>query len=84
MARTLEKLTPIQQEIENSGGQALSISVDATDPTSVADAFEQVRSQLGNPEVFIYNAGAFKMGGILEISPQQFEEAGKPTALEPF
>jgi NAD(P)-dependent dehydrogenase (short-subunit alcohol dehydrogenase family) len=84
MARTLEKLTPIQQEIENSGSQALSISVDATDPTSVADAFEQVRSQLGNPEVFIYNAGAFKMGGILEISPQQFEESWKANCFGAF
>ncbi|HAA27928.1 MAG TPA: short-chain dehydrogenase [Cyanobacteria bacterium UBA8553] len=84
MARTLEKLTPTQQAIENSGGQALSISVDATDPTSVADAFDQVRSQLGNPEVFIYNAGAFKMGGILEISPQQFEESWKTNCLGAF
>ncbi len=84
MAQTQEKLTPIHQEIETSGGRALSIPVDATDSVTVADAFNQVRSQLGDPEVFVYNAGAFQMGGILEISPQQFEECWKANCFGAF
>lgn len=73
MARSEEKLTPIQKEIEEGGGTALSIPADATDPASVSSAFAQVMQQLGPPEVFVYNAGAFQMGGILEITPEQFE-----------
>lgn len=72
MARSEEKLTPIQKEIEEGGGTALSIPADATDPASVSSAFAKMQ-QLGPPEVFVYNAGAFQMGGILEITPEQFE-----------
>ena len=43
MARSSEQLSEIQSEIEQSGGKALSVTVDATDPASVKAAFEQVR-----------------------------------------
>ena len=33
-----------------------------------------MREELGEPEVFVYNAGAFQMGGILELSPEQFDD----------
>ncbi len=73
MARSLDTLTPIQVEIETAGGQALPVAMDATEPESVQVAFEQMRSQLGAPEVLIYNAGAFQVAGILELTPAQFE-----------
>ena len=84
MARSSEQLTQIQSEIEQSGGKALSVTVDATDPASVKAAFEQVRSQLGSPEVFVYNAGAFKMAGILELTPEQFESSWKVNCFGAF
>jgi NAD(P)-dependent dehydrogenase (short-subunit alcohol dehydrogenase family) len=34
-----------------------------------------VREELGEPEAFVYNAGAFQMGGILELSPEQFDDS---------
>lgn len=83
MARSAEKLTEIQTEIEKGGGKALSISVDATDPASVTSSFAQLQ-QLGNPEVFVYNAGAFQMGGILEITPEQFEFNWKTNCFGAF
>lgn len=84
MARSSEQLTQIQSEIEQSGGKALSVTVDATDAASVKAAFEQVRSQFGSPEVFIYNAGAFKMAGILELTPDQFESSWKVNCFGAF
>ena len=84
MARSSEQLTQIQSEIEQSGGKALSVTVDATDAASVKAAFEQVRSQLGSPEVFVYNAGAFKMAGILELTPEQFEQNWKVNCFGAF
>lgn len=84
MARSIEQLTQVQSEIEQSGGKALCVSVDATDPASVKDAFEQVRSQLGSPEVFVYNAGAFKMAGILELTAEQFEQNWKVNCFGAF
>jgi NAD(P)-dependent dehydrogenase (short-subunit alcohol dehydrogenase family) len=84
MARSEEKLTAIQTEIEKGGGTALSISADATDPASMTSAFNQVQQQLGTPEVFVYNTGAFQIGGILEITPQQFESNWKANCFGAF
>jgi len=74
MARREESLTEIRQDIEDDGGTALSVSADATDADSVAAAFERVRGELGDLEVLVYNAGAFQVGGVLEVSPAQFDE----------
>src|SRR4028119_107666 len=69
MARREESVAGGREEIEGAGGTALPVSTDATDPASVAAAFDEVRSSLGAPEVFVYNAGAFQIGGILDPSP---------------
>lgn len=74
MARREESVADVRQDIEGEGGTALPVSADATDPDSVAAAFGRVREELGEPEVFAYNAGAFQMGGILDLSPGQFDE----------
>lgn len=85
MARSQDKLTPVQIEIEKAGGTARSVPTDATDPASVTAAFKRVRDQFGTPaEVFIYNAGAFQMGGILDVTPEQFEYCWKANCLGGF
>src|SRR5215203_5609465 len=72
MARREESVAGVREEIEGGGGMALPVSADATDPYVVA-AFDLVRDKLGDPEVFVYNAGAFQTGGILDLSPEQFD-----------
>ena len=84
MARREESVAGVKEEIEGSGGTALPVSADATDPDSVAAAFERVRGELGDPEVFVYNAGAFQMGGILDLSPQQFDECFRANCAGAF
>ncbi|MDN5697303.1 MAG: SDR family NAD(P)-dependent oxidoreductase [Rubrobacter sp.] len=74
VARREESLAGARQEIEETGGTALAVTADATDPASVAKAFERIREELGDPEVLVYNAGAFQMGGILEVEPEKFDE----------
>ena len=74
MARGEENLATVREEVEGNDGEALTVSVDATDAASVASAFEEVRGELGDPEVFVYNAGTFQIGSILEITPEQFDE----------
>jgi NAD(P)-dependent dehydrogenase (short-subunit alcohol dehydrogenase family) len=84
MARSEEKLAQIQSDIENAGGQALSVTVDVTDPKSVAAAFGQVKSQLDAPSVLIYNAGIFQVNGVLDIAPEKFEYAWKVNCFGAF
>jgi NAD(P)-dependent dehydrogenase (short-subunit alcohol dehydrogenase family) len=84
MARREESVADVRKEIEGQGGTALSVPADATDPGSVAAAFERVRGELGDPEVLVYNAGAFQVGGILDVSPQQFDECFRANCAGAF
>ncbi len=84
MARNEDGLSGIRQEIEGEGGTARSISADATDQPSVEKAFGRVREEVGDPEVFVYNAGAFQMGGILEIPPDKFDECFRANCAGAF
>jgi len=84
MARRDEELETVQADIQEIGGVALPVSADATDPASVASAFDKVRKDLGAPEVFVHNASAFQMGGILEIAPEQFEACWRASCLGAF
>jgi NAD(P)-dependent dehydrogenase (short-subunit alcohol dehydrogenase family) len=84
MARQEESLAQIRQDIEDSGGEALPFSADATDADSVAAVFERTRSDLGDPEVLVYNAGAFQVGGVLEVSPAQFDECFRANCAGAF
>jgi NAD(P)-dependent dehydrogenase (short-subunit alcohol dehydrogenase family) len=84
MARREESVARVREEIEDGGGTALPVLADATDPGSVAAAFERVRGELGDPEVFVYNAGAFQLGGILDLSPQQFDECFRANCAGAF
>ena len=84
MARREESVAGVREEIEGDGGTALPVTADATDPASVETAFGRVRSELGSPEVFVYNAGAFQMGGILEIEPEWFDECFKANCAGAF
>jgi NAD(P)-dependent dehydrogenase (short-subunit alcohol dehydrogenase family) len=84
MARREEELETVQADIQESGGVALPISADATDPASVASAFDRVREDLGAPEIYVYNAGAFQMGSVLDVSPEQFEACWRANCLGAF
>ena len=84
MARSEESVADARREIEESGGTALFVPADATDPASVERAFEVVRGELGDPGVFVYNAGAFQMGSILEIEPEKFDECFRANCAGAF
>jgi NAD(P)-dependent dehydrogenase (short-subunit alcohol dehydrogenase family) len=72
MARNLESLTQIQNQILANGGKAIAVCADVSDVESLSSGFNQVFSQLGHPEVLIYNAGAIQIASILELTPEQF------------
>ncbi len=84
MARREESVAAVREEIEAGGGEAQPTPTDATDPDSVAASFERIRNDLGDPEVFVYNAGAFQMGGVLEVSPAQFDECFRANCAGAF
>jgi len=84
MARSAEALAAARAAAAETGGRSVAIQTDATDPASVATAFEHVRSELGPAEVLIYNAGAFHIAGILDIAPDLFEQSWKANCFGAF
>lgn len=84
LARGEANLREVHAEITRGGGRSAVVPADAGDAASVSAAFAQVRSELGAPEVFVYNAGAFQMGGILEVDPAAFESAWRVNCLGAF
>lgn len=46
---------------------------DTTDQTAVKQLFALVDQDLGDPDLVVYNAGAFEPGSVLEIAPADFE-----------
>jgi NAD(P)-dependent dehydrogenase (short-subunit alcohol dehydrogenase family) len=81
VARQDSSLRPVQNEIESFGGTARSYASDATNEQSIGATFARIRQELGAPEVLVYNAGAFKAGGILELSASDFEHAWRVNCL---
>lgn len=77
MARGADKLEPVEREIREAGGRAVGVPADASNPRSLAEAFARIRGEIGKPEVLVYNAGAFQMGGLLELEPAVFEQCWK-------
>lgn len=71
MARTLSKLEAHCSTLSAEGYQAYPFAADAGSQASLTQAFDQVRSQLGDPEVLIYNAAAFLPGQPTEVSYEQ-------------
>lgn len=84
MARGLHNLAPIGRNLEAAGHRALHVPTDATDAESVASAFAEIRERLGDPDVFVYNAGAFQHTGVLEASPEDFDAAWRTNCFGAF
>ncbi|HEX9791621.1 MAG TPA: SDR family NAD(P)-dependent oxidoreductase [Kiloniellales bacterium] len=68
-ASKLGKLGKLATEI---GGKAYAC--DATDAAAVENLFAAVTRDLGTPVLAVFNAGAYRPGGILDIDPGDFEE----------
>jgi len=67
--RNAGKLDKLAAEI---GGKAYAC--DATDGGAVEALFAGIDRDLGPPALVVFNAGAYRPGGVLEIDPRDFEE----------
>ncbi len=67
---------------EEIGGRAYAC--DATEQDSVDAMFAAIDKELGSPRVAVYNAGAYKPGGILDIEAADFERCWRIGCLGGF
>jgi len=66
--RDAGKLSKLATEIGGKG-----YACDAADAAAVENLFAAVTRDLGTPVLAVFNAGAYRPGGILDIDPRDFE-----------
>ncbi len=68
LARNPAKLAENVQILEQAGVAAHAFAADAGDEASLIQAFDQIRSQLGDPAVLIYNAALWNLDSIQTLT----------------
>lgn len=71
LARNPAKLEANAQPLQQAGYPFHLFAADAGDEASLVQAFEQIRTQLADPDVLIYNAAAATMGNPTTVSFEQ-------------
>lgn len=68
----------------SSSTNVRTYSCDATDPQAVKALFETVESDLGPPDLVVFNIGTWQPGSILEIKAEDLEQAWRVGCLGGF
>lgn len=55
--RIAANASALDAAIKDQGGNCMTVELDLTSETSIADAFGRIREEAGDPHVLIYNAG---------------------------
>ena len=71
LARRTDFTSNLAQELPD----ARAYACDASDPSSVANAFAAIRVEMGDPATLVYNAGSGVWGDVESISFDDFESA---------
>jgi NAD(P)-dependent dehydrogenase (short-subunit alcohol dehydrogenase family) len=82
LSRSSNSYSDIVEEIKSSGGQAVGISTDVTDPASVKSAFETIKKEYAGKKLAaaVYNAsGKLKRAPFLDLTLDDWEGALGPS-----
>ena len=77
LSRSQDRAQTLATEIEGARGYACDVG----DAASVKAAFEAIRSELGEVDTLIYNAGTGVFADVENITPDQFEASWRVNAL---
>jgi NAD(P)-dependent dehydrogenase (short-subunit alcohol dehydrogenase family) len=83
-ARTPDFLRTLANDIRARGGVALEVQADISKPEQVNNAFQMIRTRLGEPQVLLFNAAAGPLGNVNEVSADQFDNCMRVNALGAF
>ncbi len=73
MARRLEKLEKVAEEIRSLGVRCLVIQCDVTDTDQVNKAAEATIKEYGKVDVLVNNAGSAKNAGVLDMTDEDWQ-----------
>ena len=83
-ARRAEYLSALAADIRATGGQVLEVPADLGDRGQVETAFHTIRTELGDPDILLYNAGSAAWGTVTEVTPEQYEANWRVDAYGAF
>ena len=83
-ARNAGRLDGLVQELARTGATARAYSADVVEAADVDALFEGVRGELGEPDVVVFNAGAYVRKGVLETTSEEFERCWRVGCLGGF
>ncbi len=72
VARSERKLEAVAEACRAAGAMAEAFPCDVTADAAVARMAESVQARFGVPDVLVNNAGAFRPGGVLDMTPADF------------
>jgi 3-oxoacyl-[acyl-carrier protein] reductase len=73
MARSLDKLEQVCNEIKAEGGSAEAVTCDIADAKALAETIEKIVDKHGRLDVLVNNAGITKDGLILRMEDEDFD-----------
>lgn len=71
--RSADAAQAIVKEIEAAGGRAVSVRMDAADPTSIREAVDRAAAELGGLDILVNNAGIIRYGSVAEITLEDID-----------
>ncbi|MFP6745855.1 MAG: SDR family NAD(P)-dependent oxidoreductase [Alphaproteobacteria bacterium] len=83
-ARSDDTTGPLAVEINDSGGSARAYAVDSSDEAAVVDLFSQVESDLGAPDLVVFNTGSYGRASVIETTAADFEANWRAGCLGGF
>src|SRR5258707_4885133 len=80
IARSRHFIDQLAQELPS----AMAVTADVSKPADIASAIKEVRKELGVIGVLIHNASSASGNGVIDTTPEQFEQSWRVTALGAF
>jgi NAD(P)-dependent dehydrogenase (short-subunit alcohol dehydrogenase family) len=77
----LSRKTDLSERLAAELGDAKAYACDVADPAAIVRTFAAVKSDLGDPEVLVYNAGSGVWKSVDEVTPAEFEQSWRINAL---
>jgi 3-oxoacyl-[acyl-carrier protein] reductase len=84
LGRTAAKVEAVAREIEGSGGRAVALHADVTDPDGVANAIDRLRTALGSPDILVNNAGLAGEGKFVDVTLERWQRVVDSHVLGAF
>lgn len=84
LSRSSPYIINLSNRLEETGKSVLPIPTDITDSAMIEASFDQIREELGAPDILVNHAGNAAWGNLSELTPEAFESAWRVCTLGAF